>query len=121
MRFIRPKIHGILDYTVAVALIAAPFVLGFASVIPAAVISLAGGVGLLLYSLVTDYSAGVRSLISFRLHLILDAVAAVALVAAPFLFGFAGIAAAFFWTVGVAVLAVVAASQSSEPIEALAA
>jgi hypothetical protein len=112
MRFISPRIHGILDYAVAAALIAVPFVLDFAaSSLIAAVLSVAAGVGLAVYSLLTDYSAGVRDLIPWRVHLTLDAVAAGVLLAAPFVFGFGGIPRAFYVTVAVAVLAVVATTQ----------
>jgi len=112
MRFISPRIHGILDYSVAGALIGAPWVLDLgATSAVAAVLSVAAGVALTVYSLLTDYSAGLRRWIPWRTHLTLDAAAAVALLAAPFLFGFGGLARAFFATVAVAVLAVVATSQ----------
>ena len=112
MRFISPRIHGILDYTVAAALIGVPLVLGFsATSVAAATISIASGIGLVLYSLLTDYSAGIRNLISWKAHLTLDAVAAVALLVAPFLFGFGGVPQAFFSTVAIAVLVVVATTQ----------
>ena len=65
----------------------------------------------MIYSLLTDYSAGIRNLISWQAHLTLDAVAAVALLVAPFLLGFEGIARGFYVTVGLSVLAVVATSQ----------
>jgi hypothetical protein len=112
MRFISPRIHGMLDYAVAAALIAVPLVLDFAaSSVIAATLSVAAGLGLAVYSLLTDYSAGVRDLIPWRMHLTLDAVAAVALLAAPFVLGFGGIARGFYVTVAVAVLAVVATTQ----------
>jgi len=112
MRFISPRIHGILDYAVAAALIAVPLALDFAaSSVLAAVLAVTAGVGLTVYSLLTDYSAGVRDLIPWRVHLTLDAVASVVLLAAPFVFGFGGIARGFYVTVAVAVLAVVATTQ----------
>jgi len=112
MRFISPRIHGILDYAVAAALIAVPLALDFAaSSVLAAVLSVTAGVGLTVYSLLTDYSAGVRDLIPWRVHLTLDALAAGVLLAAPFVFGFGGIARGFYVTVAVAVLAVVRATQ----------
>lgn len=118
MRFISPRIHGILDYTVAAALIGVPLLLDFAtSSVAAAAISIAAGGGLVLYSLLTDYSAGIRNLISWRVHLMLDAVAAVALLAAPFLFGFGGVAHAFYSTVAIAVLVVVATTQQDTDTE----
>lgn len=112
MRFISARFHGFLDYAVAAALVGAPVLLDFAaSSMAAAVISIAAGIGLVLYSLLTDYSAGVRNLIPWRVHLTLDAVAATALLAAPFVLGFGGLARGFYVTVAVAVLAVVATTQ----------
>ena len=117
MRFISAQIHGYLDYAVAGALISVPLLLDFAaSSMPAAAISIAAGIGLVAYSLLTDYSAGVRDLIPWRVHLTLDAVAASALLVAPFVLGFDGIARTFFVAVAVAVLVVVATTQlTTEP------
>lgn len=112
MRFISPRVHGFLDYAVAGALIGAPLLLDFAAYsVAAAVISIAAGAGLVIYSLLTDYSAGIRNLIPWRTHLTLDAIAAVALLVAPFALGFGGLARGFFATVAIAVLAVVATTQ----------
>ena len=112
MRFISPSFHGVLDYAVAGALISVPLVLQFAaSSLAAAVISVAAGIGLTVYSLLTDYSAGIRKLIPWHTHLTLDAVAAAALLAAPFVLGFGGVARGFYVTVAIAVLAVVATTQ----------
>lgn len=112
IRFIDPKVHALLDYSVAGLLVVAPFVPGLLGGSVAALwISLAAGVGLLCYSLLTAYSAGARKAISYRLHLGLDAAAAVGLLAMPVIFGFGGAARAFFWVVGAAVIAVVATSK----------
>lgn len=112
MKFISPRAHGFLDYSVAAVLSGAPLAWGFADVsVAAAVIAVAGGLGLFAYSLLTDYSAGLRAVIPFRLHLTLDAIAAVALLAAPFLFGFDGLPRWFYLVIGTAVLAVVACTQ----------
>ena len=112
MRFLSPRIHGFLDYAVAFLLIGAPLALDFAATTAlGAAVSIAAGIGLVVYSLLTDYSAGLRALIPWRVHLILDAVAAVALLALPFVAGFGGAPRAFFVGVAVAVLAVVAVSQ----------
>ncbi len=55
MRFISPRLHGVLDYAVAGALISVPLLLDFAaSSLAAAVISVAAGIGLTVYSLLTD-------------------------------------------------------------------
>jgi hypothetical protein len=104
-----------LDYAVASVLIGAPFVLRFSDLsVAAAVIAVAAGIGLFVYSLLTNYSAGLRALIPFRVHLVLDASAAVALLTVPFLLGFAGTARVFYLVIGTAVLAVVACTRLEE-------
>lgn len=121
MRFITPRVHGTLDYTVAATLIGVPLLMNFAaSSVAAAGISIAAGIGLVVYSLLTDYSAGIRNLISWRAHLTLDAIAAVALLVAPFAIGFDGFARAFYATVAIAVLLVVATTRlDSDAVEAI--
>jgi hypothetical protein len=122
MKFISPKVHGVLDYLVASVLIGAPFVLRFSDVsLAAALIAVAAGSGLVVYSLLTAYSAGMRAVIPFRVHLVLDASAAVALLVVPFLFGFAGMPRAFYLVIGTAVLAVVACTRVQEESELVAA
>ena len=118
MKFISPTVHGVLDYLVASVLIGAPFVLRFSDVsLAAALIAVAAGSGLVVYSLLTAYSAGMRAVIPFRVHLVLDASAAVALLVVPFLFGFAGTPRAFYLVIGTAVLAVVACTRVQEEPE----
>jgi hypothetical protein len=117
MQFISPKVHGILDYSVALTLVGAPLLLGFAdSSAAAAILSVVAGVGLFVYSLLTDYSAGLRNLIPFRLHLTFDAVAAGAFLVAPFFLGFTGLVRVFYLVVGAAVLAVVACTRRVEGV-----
>jgi hypothetical protein len=92
IRFVPSSVHGNFDYIGGIALIACPFIFGFYSMGGIAVIlPIVLGVGLILYSLLTDYERGIPGLkfIPMPVHLILDFVAAVFLVVAPFLFGFA--------------------------------
>ncbi len=109
MRFIPATFHGFLDYAVALTLIAGPLVLGFSGI--AMLLSIAGGAGLFVYSLITDYSTSIQKMLPFKVHLLLDFVAALVLVAAPFLFGAAGgfdtIATYFYVVIGAAVIVVV--------------
>jgi hypothetical protein len=89
MRFIPTKVHGVLDYVVAIALILAPFIFGFSNVGGAAVVvPIVLGVGLIIYSLLTRYELGAVKLIKMPLHLVFDVVASLFLIASPFLFGF---------------------------------
>lgn len=91
IRFVPTGIHAYFDYIGGIGLIAAPFVFGFYSVGGAAVIiPMVLGVGLILYSLLTNYELGIPGLkfIPMTVHLIFDFVACVFLAVSPFVFGF---------------------------------
>jgi hypothetical protein len=55
MRFIPTKFHAPLDYIVGVALIAAPCIFQFSHNTAATVVPIVLGIGLIAYSLLTDY------------------------------------------------------------------
>jgi len=105
IRFLTPTIHGLGDYAAAVALIVLPFLLGFDGL--ALWLSVAGGVGLIGYSLFTDYTFSLGSVISFKTHLILDLTAAAAFIAAPFVFGWAGLVMGYYFVMAAGVILVV--------------
>ncbi|MEM8770202.1 MAG: hypothetical protein AAGD92_01010 [Pseudomonadota bacterium] len=105
MRFIPASVHGFLDYAVGLTLIIAPFALGFKGM--EIVLSVAGGAGLIVYSLITDYSVSARRLLPFSVHLAIDFIAALVLIAAPFIFNFGGVAQAFYVVMGVSVIGAV--------------
>ena len=91
LRFIPTGIHAYFDYIGGIGLLAAPFVFGFSQVGGAAVIiPMVLGVGLIVYSLLTNYELGIPGLkvLPMSLHLIFDLVASVFLALSPFLFGF---------------------------------
>jgi hypothetical protein len=89
LQFIPTKVHGVLDYIVAIALMFAPMIFGFKEVGGAAVaIPMVLGAGLLLYSILTNYEWGIFKVINMRYHLIIDTIAASLLALSPFLFGF---------------------------------
>ena len=112
LHFLSPALHGVLDYLAAIALIVAPFALGLESEGAIALwLSVAGGAGLILYSLLTDYRFGAAALFSYNAHLALDLLAAAAFIAAPFLFGFGGLASAYYFVMAGGVIAVVAFSD----------
>jgi hypothetical protein len=90
LQFIPTKVHGVLDYVVAIALIFAPMIFGFQSVGGAAVaLPIILGIGLFVYSLLTNYEWGVFKVINMKYHLVIDLVAAALLALSPWLFGFA--------------------------------
>lgn len=91
IRFVPTWLHGYFDYIGGVSLLAAPFIFGFFHVGGAAVIlPMVLGIGLILYSLLTNYERGIPGLkyIPMPVHLILDFLASALLAASPFLFGF---------------------------------
>ena len=91
IRFIPTGVHAYFDYIGGIGLLAAPFVFGFYSAGGAAVIiPIVLGIGLILYSLLTNYELGIPDLkfIPMPVHLAFDLVAAVFLAISPFLFGF---------------------------------
>src|SRR5688500_18370921 len=89
MKFIPTKVHGVMDYLVAVLLIAAPWIFGFDRGGAGNWVPVVLGVGAILYSLLTDYELGVWRKISMRTHLTLDLVNGLVLAASPWIFGFA--------------------------------
>lgn len=113
LQFLTPKLHGALDYIAAGALIVLPFLLGLQGI--ELWLSVAGGSGLILYSLLTDYAFGIIKLVSFDLHLLLDLAAGVAFIVAPFVLGFGFLASIYYPVMAAGVLAVVAFTESADP------
>lgn len=91
MKIINTHTHGILDYVVGVALIAAPWLFGFAQGGAETWVPVVLGASTLLYSLLTRYELGLVKMIPFKTHLTLDLLSGVFLAASPWLFGFSHI------------------------------
>ena len=72
MAIISTRTHGVLDYSVGLLLIIAPYALGFASGGPEQWIPIVLGLAAIVYSLLTQYELGAVKLIPMRLHLWLD-------------------------------------------------
>ena len=89
MRFIPTKIHGYMDYTMGLLLIASPWLFDFADGGAKQWIPIVLGAGAIIYSLLTDYELGVSRVISMPAHLNLDLASGILLAASPWLFGFA--------------------------------
>ncbi len=108
MKFVTQKIHAMIDYPVAIALITLPFLLGLgqsnAIALYASVIT---GVAALLLTLMTNHQTGVLKLISYKLHLAVDSAVGVAFVLIPFILHFSGLDFVYYLVNGLAVLLVV--------------
>jgi SPW repeat len=89
MRFIPTKFHAPLDYIVGAALIAAPWIFQFSEHTMATVVPIVLGVGLIAYSLFTNYELGVWKVAPMAVHNLIDVVAGALLALSPWLFGFA--------------------------------
>jgi hypothetical protein len=89
MRFIPTKFHAPLDYIVGVALIAAPWIFQFSDHTAATVVPIVLGIGLIGYSLFTDYELGVWKVAPMAVHNLIDVIAGSLLAASPWIFGFA--------------------------------
>ena len=75
-------------------------------------VSVAGGVGLIVYSLLTDYTFSVAKAIPFKTHLVLDSLAGLVLIALAFLLELDVVARAYLIMMGAGVLLVVAVTQT---------
>lgn len=112
MKFLTPTLHGLGDYAAATALIVGPFVLNIAEQSAIAHwFSVAGGIGLIVYSLFTDYRFSLAGKLPFKAHLVLDSAAGIAFLAAPFVLGLTGVASIYFYVMGAGVLLVVAVTN----------
>ncbi|MFW2478245.1 MAG: hypothetical protein ACN4EP_15095 [Sediminibacterium sp.] len=108
MRFVTKQIHALLDYPVAIALMALPFILGLGSSNPLALqLSVATGIAAFILTLLTNHHLGALKVIPYRIHLLVDGLVAVVFLLAPIVFSFKGIDAYYYWINGIAVLTVV--------------
>lgn len=118
MRFISKSIHARIDYPVALALIALPFLLGLGSEQPLALaISPVAGVAALFLTVFTDHDLGVIRVLPYRFHQAVDLAVGLLFLAVPFLLGLTGIDAAYYWVNGAAVVTVISLSKPEETAE----
>ena len=112
MRFVTKTIHAWLDYPVAFALVALPFLLGLGADQPLALaISPIVGVAAFLLTVFTDHELGIIRVLPYRLHLAVDLAVGLLFLALPFALGFTGLDAGYYWLNGAAVVAVIALSK----------
>lgn len=120
-KFVTKDIHAYLDYPVALALIGLPFLLGLGATNPMALwLSVVTGVAAFLLTVLTDHHLGVIRVVPYSVHMAVDLVVGLTFLAAPFLFGFTGLDAAFYWLNGLAVVLVIGAHKadaSAHPAE----
>lgn len=111
------KLHAYIDYPVALSLILLPFVLGLGTSNPLAFgISVATGLAVLATTALTEHETGLVKLLPYSVHLAMDAAVGAAFVVAPFVLGFAGLDAAYFWAIGATVLVVVSLHSPAQKV-----
>ena len=105
---ISPRVHGMLDYSTAAAVTAAPHVMDMPAPASRLFKSLAGGYTAL--SAVTDYPLSVRRMVPFKGHGAAELAIGMALPAMPWLLGFADNRAARNLCFGITALTLVVAA-----------
>jgi hypothetical protein len=121
MRFVTRTIHAYLDYPVAISLIVLPFVLGLGAGNPLAKwLAVATGATAFVLTLLTNHELGVVKVVPYWLHVAVDRLVGVVFIAAPFVLGFTGLDAAYYWANGATVLIVTLLLNAPEPVPAMA-
>jgi VIT1/CCC1 family predicted Fe2+/Mn2+ transporter len=107
LRFVTKTIHAYLDYPVALSLLALPFVIGVGVDNPLARwISPATGVAAFILTILTNHQTGVIRVIPYWMHVAVDRLVGVVFLVVPFVFGFHGLDAWYYWVNAIAVLLV---------------
>lgn len=113
-RFVTKDIHALLDYPVALALMGAPFLLGLGESTPTAKwFSVGTGVAAFILTILTNHKLGVIRVLPYWFHVLVDGLVGITFVISPFVLGFKGLDAWFYWANAVAVLTVVSLSKPS--------
>jgi hypothetical protein len=82
------RLHARIDFGIALVAIACPWLFGFSASILATAASVAAGVVLVAYALLTDYEMGIARALQTTLHLWCDGVLGLLLAISPWLLGF---------------------------------
>jgi len=112
IRFVTKTVHAYLDYPVAIALMFMPSILGLGSSVPFAFwLSVLTGIAAFVLTLLTDHHLGAMRVLPYKFHLAVDLAVGLTFLAAPFVFGFSGLDAIYYWLNGAAVVAVISLSS----------
>lgn len=95
---ISPKLHGVIDYLAVPLLLAAGPLFGFNG-LPAETTSTLAGI-VLVVAAFTAYPPGLVKMIPMRVHLVIDAVLGIGMIASPFVLHFSSDARACYFFVG---------------------
>ncbi|MGC3937949.1 hypothetical protein ACOTTU_09075 [Roseobacter sp. EG26] len=117
-RFITKSIHAYLDYPVAFALMALPFLLGLGQGnILAFWLSVVTGIAAFVLTVLTDHHLGLFRVLPYGLHLAVDGAVGLVFVVAPIALGLSGIEFWYYMGLGLTVLAVVSLHKPEEDVQ----
>ncbi|MES2689760.1 MAG: hypothetical protein V4658_05115 [Bacteroidota bacterium] len=88
MKILSTKLHGLIDYVLAGAMICTPFIMSHDFTLATTIILMVGGCAMLLNSLGTNYEFGIFRNISMKDHLRIDACIAMMICLLPIFFRF---------------------------------
>ena len=115
IRFVTKTVHAWLDYPVAASLVVTPFIVGLGLTNPLALwVSVATGIVAFVLTAVTDHETGLIRVVPFAYHLMIDRLVGVVFVIVPFVLGFSGVDAWYYWANAAAVLLVTTALNAPE-------
>jgi hypothetical protein len=117
MKLIDTKTHGYLDYIMGIFLIASPSLFSLDMKEMQSYFFYASGATVLVYSLLTDYEAGLIKIIPMKIHLILDILSGVLLASSPWLFDFCHIVYGPHLVLGLIEIAAALVTRSKTTIE----
>lgn len=106
MKILSPRLHGYLDYVTVLWFLVAPMLFQFSGI--PAIISYALAAIHLLLTLSTAFPLGIVKAISFKIHSTIEFIVSFALIALPWLLGFASIISArnFYLVSGIVIFVV---------------
>ncbi|MDP9075916.1 MAG: hypothetical protein M3O71_00700 [Bacteroidota bacterium] len=78
MKFMSPRVHGIIDILVCVFLLASPIIFGFTGTL--AVFTYGLGVAHLILTLLTDFNMGIVKIVPVSIHELIEFIVAVAVI-----------------------------------------
>lgn len=115
MRFVTRKVHAFIDYPVALSLIAMPFLLGLGTTNKLALwLSVVTGCAAFALTVLTNHETGIIKVLPYSFHVLVDRIVGLTFVAAPFVLGFTGLDAIYYWVNAAAVLLVTFVLNASD-------
>ena len=82
------RVHAGLDLAIAAALLSAPWWGAFAGPNPETWVAVVAGLGLAIYTLITDHELGLWKRVQMTVHLWIDALTGVVVASSPWVFSF---------------------------------